>query len=98
MGLAKGVYDMPIFAHGSSKRVGYTSMGFHGGRPGKAGPASMFQVRPGSQCDPYRPQSGHSGGMNTAMADGSVHFLSASLDPNKWWALCTPAGGEVVSD
>ena len=93
------VSRMPIIAYGSSAGVGYTSMGFRGGGPGKAGPASMFQVRPSySTCDSNRPQSGHSGGMNVGMADGSVKFLSSSLDPKTWWALCTPAGGEVVAD
>jgi prepilin-type N-terminal cleavage/methylation domain-containing protein/prepilin-type processing-associated H-X9-DG protein len=89
---------MPIFAYGSSTGVGYTSMGFHGGGPGKAGPGSKFQVRPrlGGECDSNLSQSGHSGGMNVAMADGSVRFLVASLDANTWWALCTTAGGEVI--
>jgi len=35
--------------------------------------------------------------MNVALADGSVKILSGSLDPKTWWALCTPAGGEVIS-
>lgn len=96
---ACNVASMPIFAYGSPDGVGYTSMGFHGGGPGKAGPASMFQVRPSlKECDPYRSQSAHSGGMNVAMADGSVRFLNANLDPKTWWALCTPASGEVVTD
>jgi hypothetical protein len=34
--------------------------------------------------------------MNVVFADGSVHFLSVSMQPSVWWALCTPNGGEVV--
>ena len=72
-------------------------MGWQGGGPGKVGPGSKFQVQPDRvQCDYTLSQSGHSGGMNVVLADGSVRFLSASIDPNTWWALCTPAGGEVI--
>ena len=38
----------------------------------------------------------HSGGSNFVFADGSVHFLSYSADP-MMPALCTRAGGEVIS-
>ncbi|MFO1095353.1 MAG: H-X9-DG-CTERM domain-containing protein [Planctomycetaceae bacterium] len=39
----------------------------------------------------------HSGGANVALADGSVHFLSASIDIRVFAALVTRAGGEVVA-
>ena len=35
------------------------------------------------------------GGMNVALADGSVRFLAAAMNPATWWAACTLAGGEV---
>jgi prepilin-type N-terminal cleavage/methylation domain-containing protein len=38
----------------------------------------------------------HTGGMVSGFADGSVHFLSSSIDGNVWWSLITPNGGEVV--
>ncbi len=47
-------------------------------------------------CDFYRASSMHAGVMNALFADGSVHGLSASINPNVWWSLCTPQGGEVV--
>lgn len=91
------VMHMPIFAYGSSVGIGYTSMGFGGGGPGKAGPGSKFQVQPKlAECNSNLNQSGHSGGMNVGLADGSVRFLQASIDANVWWAFCTPAGGEVA--
>jgi prepilin-type processing-associated H-X9-DG protein len=39
----------------------------------------------------------HPGGANTTFADGSVHFLKASIDIRVFAALVTRAGGEVVS-
>jgi prepilin-type N-terminal cleavage/methylation domain-containing protein/prepilin-type processing-associated H-X9-DG protein len=39
----------------------------------------------------------HSGGANAAFADGSVHFLSASIDIRALVALITRAGGETDS-
>ncbi len=61
------------------------------------GPQSLFQVQPvQGNCDPSRASSSHTGGMNVALADGSVRFLSASLSGTTWWAAVTPAGGEVL--
>ena len=40
--------------------------------------------------------SSHSGGMQAAFADGSVRFISESIDPTVLEALATKAGGEVV--
>jgi len=41
--------------------------------------------------------SNHSGGVNAAMADGSVRFVKDSIAFPTWWALGTRALGEVVS-
>jgi prepilin-type N-terminal cleavage/methylation domain-containing protein/prepilin-type processing-associated H-X9-DG protein len=65
------------------------------------GPGSKFQNNPlpftyGGPCNPLLSQSPHDGMMNAATADGSVHQLNAAMDANLWWALCTPAGGEIV--
>jgi len=43
-------------------------------------------------------RSQHPGGVNAAMADGSVRFFSNSINPATWQALATRAGGEVVSN
>jgi hypothetical protein len=40
----------------------------------------------------------HTAIMNAAFGDGSVHMLTASINPNTWWALCTPQGGETIGD
>ncbi len=39
----------------------------------------------------------HPGGVNVAMADGSVRFVGQGIDIGVWRALGTRAGGEVIS-
>jgi prepilin-type processing-associated H-X9-DG protein len=43
------------------------------------------------------PNSNHPGGVNLAMADGSVKFIKNSIGLTTWWAIGTRNGGEVVS-
>jgi prepilin-type N-terminal cleavage/methylation domain-containing protein len=63
------------------------------------GDAAKFQVQPTvANCDSYRPQSAHSGGILAGLADGSARFVSNSVSPGTWWAACTRAGGEVLSN
>jgi prepilin-type N-terminal cleavage/methylation domain-containing protein/prepilin-type processing-associated H-X9-DG protein len=40
-------------------------------------------------------RSDHTGGVNAALADGSVHFYRDSIDVTVWRALATRGGGEV---
>jgi prepilin-type N-terminal cleavage/methylation domain-containing protein len=39
----------------------------------------------------------HTGGINAVMSDGSVHFVSFSIDPATWSAVGSRAGGEVLT-
>ncbi len=41
--------------------------------------------------------SHHSGGINTAFADGSVRFIKNTISPSTWFALNTMGNGEVIS-
>jgi len=41
------------------------------------------------------PTSNHSGGVNVAMADGHVEFVSNDIDDHAWWAMGSRNGGEV---
>ncbi|QDV23209.1 DUF1559 domain-containing protein [Aureliella helgolandensis] len=43
-------------------------------------------------------RSQHTGGVNAALADGSVHFLSDSIDLNTWRILHDRRDGEVVQN
>lgn len=63
-------------------------------------PCSLFQMAPDplSQCDPWRAQSAHSGGMNVGVGDGSVRFLTASLNATVWASLCDPRDGNIVGN
>jgi prepilin-type N-terminal cleavage/methylation domain-containing protein/prepilin-type processing-associated H-X9-DG protein len=68
------------------------------------GAGSLFQTQPvrdvihmESTCDASRASTAHPGGMQVAMADGSVRALTSTTRAAVWWALCTPAGGETMS-
>jgi prepilin-type processing-associated H-X9-DG protein len=43
-------------------------------------------------------RSRHPGGANVLMLDGSVHFISDSINERVWWALGSMAGGETVDN
>jgi len=60
------------------------------------GPASIFQVQPNpwnGNCDPNRASTPHPGGIQVALADGSVRTISASMNPQTWWNACMPDDG-----
>lgn len=48
-------------------------------------------------CDRGLASSSHLGVINIALADGSIRAIQSGIDSTVWWALCTPAGGEVLS-
>jgi prepilin-type N-terminal cleavage/methylation domain-containing protein len=58
-------------------------------------PCFMFQVLPRvfNTCDPARAQSGHIGGMNVGLGDGSVRFISQSISYATWTGACDPRDG-----
>jgi prepilin-type processing-associated H-X9-DG protein len=58
-------------------------------------------LQPGTindNCDSGHFWSLHSGGANFLLADGSVRFLSYSIDALTFGYLCTRNGGEVVTN
>lgn len=69
-----------------------------GGGTGPSVEGLTFQVRPLPQdCDYRIPQTPHTSGMLTAYMDGSVRTTRPGVAPGVFWALVTPAGGEVAS-
>jgi prepilin-type processing-associated H-X9-DG protein len=42
-------------------------------------------------------RSRHTGGVNVALADGSVRFVADGIDLTTWRAMGTRANGEVVT-
>jgi prepilin-type processing-associated H-X9-DG protein len=60
-------------------------------------PGLTFQVRPHvNGCDPRVPQTPHDGGMQVAMADGSVRTLSPAMSNSTFWGAVTPNRGEML--
>jgi prepilin-type N-terminal cleavage/methylation domain-containing protein len=58
---------------------------------------ATFQVAPTiSKCNSAQAQTPHTNGMLVAMADGSVRTLSPGMAATTYWALVTPASGEVI--
>jgi prepilin-type N-terminal cleavage/methylation domain-containing protein/prepilin-type processing-associated H-X9-DG protein len=66
------------------------------------GPASLFLVQPGNYlsnpgpCDNRLASTGHTGGMNVGLGDGSVRFLARGISATTWSFALTPAGGETL--
>jgi prepilin-type N-terminal cleavage/methylation domain-containing protein/prepilin-type processing-associated H-X9-DG protein len=57
----------------------------------------MFQADPKVQdCDNWRAQAGHIGGMNVALADGSVRFVSGSISQATWTSAMLPKDGHPL--
>jgi prepilin-type N-terminal cleavage/methylation domain-containing protein/prepilin-type processing-associated H-X9-DG protein len=49
-----------------------------------------------NQCDKYRAQSYHSGGVNCALMDGSVRFVTSSIGQPTWQSAVQPADGKPL--
>jgi prepilin-type processing-associated H-X9-DG protein len=43
-----------------------------------------------------RATSPHTGGINAAMGDGSVHFVAQGISGGTWFYACTPANGDIL--
>jgi prepilin-type N-terminal cleavage/methylation domain-containing protein/prepilin-type processing-associated H-X9-DG protein len=74
--------------------------------PNSSAPDSLgycVNDNPFSPCNTSTPyqvsaRSKHTGGVNTLFCDGSVHFVSNSVNVTTWQALGTMNGGEVIGD
>jgi prepilin-type processing-associated H-X9-DG protein len=64
------------------------------------GTGAMFQVQPGgypANSDGGRASGDHTNGINVALGDGSVRFVTMGVSPTMWWYALTPAAGDVLS-
>jgi prepilin-type processing-associated H-X9-DG protein len=62
-------------------------------------PGSLFQIQPNpfiGNCDWTRASTGHSGGIQVGLVDGSVRSVSQGVSYVAWFFAFTPAGGEVM--
>jgi prepilin-type processing-associated H-X9-DG protein len=62
-------------------------------------PGALFQLQPSpfiGNCDWTRAATGHSGGIQVGLADGSVRIVAQGVSYTAWWYAFTPAGGEVL--
>jgi hypothetical protein len=64
------------------------------------GPGSLFLVQPklfalnkGGFCDKRYASTGHTGGINVGVGDGSVRFLAQGISGATWWLAITPGDG-----
>ena len=82
-------------SRGSGWIVGktYTSM-FCTYAPPNSGSPDLYAMGIGF----FAARSNHPVGVNAALADGSVRFVSDTVDIDAWHALGSIAGGEVVTD
>ena len=62
-------------------------------------PSVTFQTLPTvAACDSRMPQALHPGGLQVALADGSVRTIRPSVSPFTFWAAVTPNVGEVLGN
>ena len=89
----------PVFAYGSADGTTSFNHGMSGSQFGYVGAGSVFQIATGSVIpDCGKASSPHSAGINAALGDGSVRFITSSVTGTTWWAACTPARGDQVAD
>jgi prepilin-type processing-associated H-X9-DG protein len=87
--------SMAMLKDGSSNTIALMETRFGLGPWARGGPSTLRGFNPDvSLSGDQPPFGGHPGGMNAAMADGSVRFISNSIDPKKLAAAITIAGGE----
>ncbi len=78
----------------------YPSMDMSGS---PTGAASAPQIQPPvsggwGECNGAKASSPHTGGINTAMGDGSVRFVSQRVSGLTWWAALTPNAGDQLGN
>lgn len=81
---------------GASNTIALMETRFNLGPWAQGGPSTLRGFNPNDVplYGDQRPFAGHANGMNAAMVDGSVRFISSSIDPRKLAGAITINGGE----
>ncbi len=63
-------------------------------------PCLMFQARPSHtrDCESWRAQSPHAGGIFVCLADGSVRLIASAITPATWARACDPRDGLPIGN
>jgi prepilin-type N-terminal cleavage/methylation domain-containing protein len=63
-------------------------------------PSVKFVVQPSpygtTSCNPHRPSTGHSTGMNVCLGDASTRPLARTMTHGTYWAACSPNGRDLL--
>jgi prepilin-type N-terminal cleavage/methylation domain-containing protein len=94
VGTASGQSWWPVVMAPDYAKYNPTCYGLTAGALFQTSP-SPFMGTSGS-CDFTRASTGHTGGIQVGLADGSVRSVSQGVSFTAWWFAFTPAGGEVM--
>lgn len=78
--------------------LGWTGEPYDPNDPNSTLPPKPNMPEPDGSFHPESYTSRHSGGVNFLFGDGSVRFITDSIDGNTWVKLGTRQGGEVAGD
>jgi prepilin-type N-terminal cleavage/methylation domain-containing protein len=56
----------------------------------------LIQPMPLGQACGAQASTGHTGGINVGMGDGSAHFVAQGISPTSWWYAFTPQAGDIL--
>ena len=92
--------SMAMIKDGTSNTIALMETSVDPGPWARGGESNLRGFDPAIPLTGDQPPFGghHTGGMNTAMADGSTRFFSSSIERTKLAAAITIAGGESVVD
>jgi prepilin-type N-terminal cleavage/methylation domain-containing protein len=92
----------PYIGYGGPANAG---LAYGNNQPTKVGPAygtaGMFQIQPkpflgAGGCKPGIASTGHSGGIQVCLGDGSVRTCAQGMNPQTWWMAIVPDDGNVL--
>ena len=92
-----GQFGLSDVTMSSFARINYTMPFTFATKPGSITNSATFEASPEATMRINGFGSGHPGGAQFALADGSVHFINQNIDPAILTGLSTREGGEVAN-